>query len=80
MVPERWALVGRSPDGRRCHVARETYDFTTRLTIWVLELQGTSWYSIGQWISIGRYREFETPQKLSDSTTDQKLLSYALDS
>lgn len=80
MVPERWALVGRTPDGFRCHVARETRDFTTRLTIWVLECRGNTWYSIGQWISIGKYREFDKPQKLSDSIIDQKLLSYALDS
>lgn len=77
MVPERWALVGRSPDGNRVHVAREKIDVKSRLTIWILERRNGVWYSIGQWISIGRYREFDRAQKLTDSVTDQKLLEYA---
>lgn len=79
MVPERWALVGKGRlDGYpMVQVAREKYDPTARLTIWKLIDKGGVWYAIGQWISIGRYREHERPRRLSDSYTDQKLIEYA---
>lgn len=82
MVPERWALVGKGIlDGcPMAQVAREKYDPTPRLTIWkLIRKSNGAWYTVGQWISIGRYREFDSPRKLSDSYTDQKILSYATD-
>lgn len=81
MVPETWALIGKGKkDGlpmRR--VAREFATTPVRLTIWTLVLRPNGhWYSVGQWISRGEYREFEDgPQKLTDSFTDQRLLHYA---
>lgn len=80
MVPETWALVGKSKrEGLpTAWVAREKHDPTTRLTIWTLVKKPNGvWYSVGQWISIGRYREFDRPQRLTDSYIDQKLLKYA---
>lgn len=80
MVPEKWALVGKGKrDGLpMVRVAREKIDPVSRLTIWTLiQRPNGVWYSVGQWISIGRYREFDTPQKLTDSQIDQRLLDYA---
>ncbi len=79
MVPERWALIGKGRLGGlpMVQVAREKYDPKARLTIWKLVRKGDAWYAIGQWISIGRYREHERPRKLSDSYTDQQLVKYA---
>lgn len=85
MVPERWQLVGKGIDEetglRMALVAREKHDPVVRLTIWKLLKRDGSWYSVGQWISKGLYREFPEPNgvKLSDSITDQTLLKYAND-
>lgn len=80
MVPETWALVGKgTKDGRpMARVAREKRDPTPRLTIWTLVKKPNGvWYSVGQWISIGRYREFDRPQRLTDSYIDRKLIDVA---
>lgn len=60
-------------------VAREFAGPAPRMTIWTLvQRPNGAWYSVGQWISRGEYREFEDgPQKLTDSFTDQRLLCYA---
>lgn len=80
MVPETWALIGKGIRNgmpvRR--VAREFGTNPVRLTIWTLVKRPNDfWYSVGQWISRGEYREFDRPQKLTDSYTDQMLLHYA---
>lgn len=80
MVPERWALIGKGKkDGMPMRrVAREFGTTPARLTIWTLvQRPNGAWYSVGQWISRGVYREFEDPQKLTDSFTDQRLLHHA---
>lgn len=80
MVPESWALIGKGKrDGLpMVKVAREKRDPTARLTIWTLVRKPNGiWYSVGQWISKGRYREFDRPQRLTDSYIDRKLLEYA---
>lgn len=81
MVPETWGLVGKGvKDGLpMVRVAREKFDPTPRLTIWTLVKRANGWYSVGQWISKGVYREFPEANgvKLSDSYIDQKLLGYA---
>lgn len=81
MVPETWALIGKGrKDGMpMARVAREKRDPTPRLTIWTLvKKPNGNWYSIGQWISRGEYREFDRPQRLTDSYTDQRLLDLAV--
>jgi hypothetical protein len=82
MVPETWALIGRGTrDGLpMVQVAREKRDPDVKLTIWTLVQRANgSWYSIGQWISRGEYREFDQPQKLTDSYIDMRLKDLAND-
>lgn len=80
MVPETWALIGRGTRNGlpMARVAREKRDPQVRLTIWTLVRRANgAWYSVGQWISRGEYREFDTPQKLSDSYIDSRLRDLA---
>lgn len=80
MVPEQWALIGKGTHKGlpMRKVMRESTYPRSRVTIWTLVQRPNGfWYSMGQWISKGVYREFDRPQKLTDSITDQRLLHYA---
>lgn len=83
MVPERWELVGKGRDIETglpmVLVAREKEDPRLRMTVWKLLKRPNGWYSVGQWISKGRWRSFPETNgvKLSDSRIDQILLEFA---
>lgn len=83
LVPERWEAIGKGTDPESglpmVFVAREKTDFERRLTVWKLVKRPNAWYSVGQWISQGRWRRFPETNgvRLSDSRIDQILRSYA---
>lgn len=80
MLPEQWALIGRGTKDSlpMVKVAREMYTPAPKLTIWTLVKRPNGvWYSIGQWISRGEYREFDRPQRLTDSHIDMRLKALA---
>jgi hypothetical protein len=83
-MTDRWETIGTGTDDETglpvVYVARERVDAAKRLTVWKLvKRPGKGWYSIGQWISLGRFRRFPEKfgVKLSDSITDQTLIAYA---
>ena len=81
LVPERWEAVGVATDKGDpiVYVAREKHDYEYRMTVWKLVKRVGTWYSLGQWVSQGRWRQF--PEKggirLSDSRIDRLLEHYA---
>lgn len=81
MVPERWELIGKAEENglKVVYVGRIKHDYMDRMTVWKLVKRARGWYSVGQWISQGRWRSFPEKNgvKLSGSRTDRILLSYA---
>lgn len=87
LVNEKWEYTAKGvEDGCPVvYVAREKYDYATRLTIFKLMKKNDVWYNVGQWISKGQFRTHHfgssdakvRPLRLSDSRIDVKLRKIA---